>query len=202
MHLGPRRLRFIGSHRLRKLCRVRTKILLVNASGLVDNKSHHTGGAVVDRIGDKGKSRCHLPIDEIVLGSARRMWSLAGEDPKHIPIERNMLANVVGWKILASVSDERIDRAIELIASSVPVQTIVAAFIADQFLCELLWLVNWRAREILLLGFNQFAARIHCGNFIPPDAEENVLVFHCVVVELHQASIDQHGSRNRTLYAP
>src|SRR5207245_9105676 len=109
--------------------------------GLVDNKSHHTGGTVVDRIGDKGKSRCHLAINNIVLGAARRMWSLAREDPEHVPIERNMLANLVGWKILARVSDERIDRAIELIASSVPIQTIVAAFIADQFLCELLWLV-------------------------------------------------------------
>src|SRR5260370_9180912 len=177
MHLGPRRLRFIGSHRLRKLDRARPKILFVNGAGLVDNKSHRTGGAVVDRIGDKGKSRCHLPIDEIVLGSARRMCSLASEDPEHVPIERNMLANLVGWKILARVSDERIDRAIELIASSVPVQTIVAAFIADQFLCELLCLVNWRARALLLFGFSHFAARLPGGNFISPDAAEYDLVF-------------------------
>src|SRR5437870_10866350 len=62
------------------------------------------------------------------------MLSLAGEDPEHIPIERNMLANLVSWEILACISDERVDRALELIAGTVPIQTIVPAFIADQFL--------------------------------------------------------------------
>ncbi len=67
------------------------------------------------------------------------MPSLVSEDPEHIPVERNMLANLGGWEILACISDERVDRAIELIVSTVPVQTIVPAFIADQFLGELLW---------------------------------------------------------------
>ena len=65
------------------------------------------------------------------------MWSLAGKDPEHVPIERNMLANLVRWEILARVSDERVDRTVELIVSTVPVQTIVLAFFADQFLSEL-----------------------------------------------------------------
>src|SRR6266704_2170881 len=105
----------------------------------------------------------HLPIDDIVLGAARRMSPLASEDPKHIPIERNMLANLVRWEILPRVSDERVDRAIELIASTVPIQTIVPTFIADQFLGELLRQVTRRAGKILLLGIDQIAARIHGG---------------------------------------
>src|SRR6266568_1739026 len=99
--LVPGGIRVIGGHRLCKLCCVGTKVLFVNRSRFVDNKSHHTRGAVLDRVGDEGESCAHLPIDDIVLGAARRMSPLASEDPKHIPIERNMLANLVGWENLA-----------------------------------------------------------------------------------------------------
>src|SRR5260370_25758728 len=171
--LVPGGIRVIGGHRLCKLCCVGTKILFVNGSGFVDNKSHHTGGAVLHRVSDEGESRAHLAIDDVVFGSARCMSSLASEDPEHIPIERNMLANLVRWEILACVSDERVDRAIELIVSTVPVQTIVSAFIADQFLGELLGEVTRRARKILLLRFYQVAARLHGGYFISANAPED-----------------------------
>src|SRR5260370_3140341 len=121
----------MGGHRLRELCCVGTKILFVNGSGFVDDESQHTRGAVLHRVSDEGESRAHLAINEIVLGAARCMRSLTREDPEHIPIERNVIANLVGWEILACVSDERIDRAIELIVSTMPVQTVVPAFIAD-----------------------------------------------------------------------
>ena len=91
------------------------------------------------------------------------MRSLASEDPEKIAIKGNVLANLVGWKILARVCDERVDRASELIASAVPIQAVVPAFIADQSLSELLGEVAWRVRKILFLRFDQFAARIHGG---------------------------------------
>src|SRR4029077_4719372 len=119
---------------------------------------------------DEGESCAHLPIDDVVLGSARSVGSLAGEDPEHIPIERDMLANLVRWKILARVGDERIDGAIELISSTVPVETIVLAFIADQFLRELLGEIRRRTRRIFLLGVDQLTACIYGGQFIFADA--------------------------------
>src|SRR5713226_6438773 len=174
--LLPGGVRVIGGHRLCKLCCVGTKVLLENGARFVDNESHHTRGAVLDRVGDEGESCAHLPIDDIVLDSARCMSSLVSEDPEHIPVERNMLANLVRWEILARVSDERVDRAIELIASTVPVQTIVPVFIADQFLGELLGKVTWWARKILFLRRDQIAACIHGGKFIFADAAEYDLV--------------------------
>src|SRR5216684_5240126 len=99
--LVPGGIRVIGGHRLCKLCCIGTEVLLVNGSGFVGNESHHTRRTVLHRVGDEGKSRGHLPIDDIVLGSARCMLSLASEDPEHIPIERNVLANLVRWEILA-----------------------------------------------------------------------------------------------------
>src|SRR5437899_4263854 len=120
--LVPGGIRVIGSHRLCKLCCVGTEVRFVNGSGLVDNKSHHTRRAVLHRVSNEGESCAHLAIDDVVLCSAWRMSSLAREEPEHIPIVRNMLANLVRWEILACVSDERVDRAIELIVSTVPVQ--------------------------------------------------------------------------------
>src|SRR5690349_5495794 len=159
----PRGIWIVRGHRLRKLGRVETKILFVDSSGCVDNERHDTRGAVLNGVGDEGKSRAHLSIDDIVFCSALRMWSLASEDPKHISIERNMLADLICREALARVSDKRVDRAIELIARTMPVQTVVLALIADQSLSKLLGEIPRRAREILVLRFDQFAARTYGG---------------------------------------
>src|SRR5438445_8647226 len=193
--LVPGGIRVIGGNRLCKLCCVRTEILFVNGSRRVDDESHHSRRAVLDRVGDEGKSCAHLPIDDIVLGTAWCMSSLASKDPEHIPIERNMLANLVRWEILARVGNERVDRAIELIASTVPVQTIVPTFIADQFLGELAGQVTWRARKILFLRFDQFAARVHGGKFISADAPEYDLVFARGRVEIPRTVVLHQGNR-------
>src|SRR5229473_7942672 len=92
--LVPGGIRVIGGHRLCKLCCVGAEILFVNGARFIDNKSHHTRGAVLDRIGDEGESRAHLPIDDIILSSARCMLALASEYPEHVPIVWNMLANL------------------------------------------------------------------------------------------------------------
>src|SRR6266852_2999820 len=200
--LVPGGIRVIGGHRLCKFCCVGTQILFVNGARFVDNKSHHTRGAVLHWVSDEGESRTHLAIDDIVLGSARCMSSLASEDPEHIAIERNMLANLVGWDILACVRDERVDGAIELIVSTVPVQTIVPAFIADQFLGELLRKGARRARKILFLRTDQFAARIHGGKFISTYAAEYDLVFPCVGVEIPRTVVVHQGNRKRPVFGP
>src|SRR6266849_4373993 len=109
LRLVPGGIRVIGGHRLCKLCCVGTQVLFVNGARFIDNKSHHTRGAVLHRVSNEGESCTHLPIDDIIPGSARCMLALASEYPEHVPIVWNMLANLVGWEILASVSDERVD---------------------------------------------------------------------------------------------
>src|SRR5260370_10721035 len=104
--------------------------------------------------------------------------------------------------MLARVSDERVDRAIELIASTVPIQTIVSAFIADQFLGELLGDVTWRARKILFLRRDQIAARIHGSNFISTDAPEYDLVFACGRVEITRTVVLPQGNRKAPVFGP
>src|SRR5260370_37677173 len=120
LRLVPGGIRVIGGHRLRKLCCVGTQVLFVNGARFVDNKSHHTRGAVLDRIGDQCKSRSHLPSDDIDFGSARCMSSFASQDPEHIPVEWNVLSNLVRLEILPRVSDARVTRAIQLITSTLP----------------------------------------------------------------------------------
>src|SRR5260370_32744286 len=156
--LVPGGIRVICGHRLWKLCCFGTKVLFVDGSGFADNESHHARGVVVHRISDEGESCAHLAIDDVVLGSPRCMSSLAREDPEHIPIERHMLANLVRWEILPRVSDEGVDRAVELIASTMPIQTIVSTFVANQFLSELAVQFPWRARQILFFRGQQILA--------------------------------------------
>src|ERR1700722_13536437 len=177
LSLVPSGIRVIDSHRSCKLCRVRAKVLFVNGSGFVDDKSHHSRGAILHRISDDGEACAHLSIDDIFFGPAGCMSSLASQDPEHIPIERHMLTSLFCWKILARVRDPRIDRAISLIVGTLPVQTVMLAFIANQFLCELIRQISRGTGKVLLFRFNQFVARIHGGNLIFAYAAEENLVF-------------------------
>src|SRR5882724_12679196 len=185
----PGGIRVIRGHRFSKLCGVRTKILFVNRSRSVDNESHHTRRAVLNRVSDEGESCAHLPIDDVFLRSARCMSSLASEDPEHIPIERDMLANLVRREILARVSDERVYRAVGLIAGTLPVQTIMPAFVAYQLLRILFGQICRRTRKILFLCFDQVATRIHGGEFLLTYAPEYALVFASRGVEIPRAVI-------------
>src|SRR5260370_380068 len=130
------------------------------------------------------------------------MVCLAREDLEVVAIEGNMLDNLVGWEILACVRNERVDRAIELIVGTMPVQTIVSAFIADQFLCELLRKGARRACKILFLRTDQFAARIHGGKFISTYAAEYDLVFPGVGVEIPRTVVVHQGNRKRPVFGP
>jgi hypothetical protein len=95
------------------------------------------------------------------------MTPLAREDAEEIAIVWHRIAALVLWALFVRFRDKRVNRAIELVLGAVPVQTIVLASIADQFLRELLGDVTRRVRKILLLRFDQVAARIHGGKFIP-----------------------------------
>jgi len=85
------------------------------------------------------------------------VWSLAREDPEKIAIERNVRTNFIRWAILSCVSDQRVDRAIELIARF-PNTNHYAFPIADQFLCVFLGEAvpgPWRS---IVSGIHQIAA--------------------------------------------
>src|SRR5258708_23377033 len=79
-------------------------------------------------------------------------------------------------------------------------QTIVSAFIADQFLGELLRQVPRRACKILLLRIAQIAARIHGGKFISAYAPEYDLVFTRGRVEIPRTVILHQGNRKRPVF--
>src|SRR5258707_3210758 len=87
LRLVPGGIGVISGHGLCNFGGVGSEVLFVNSSGLVDNESHHARGAVLRRIGHEGESPCHLPVDDIVLRSARGMRSLASEDAGKIATE-------------------------------------------------------------------------------------------------------------------
>jgi aryl-alcohol dehydrogenase-like predicted oxidoreductase len=100
------------------------------------------------------------------------MRPLAREDPGKITVERNLFVNFVLRAFAKCICDERVDRAARFIVGTVPVQTIMPALIADEPLRKLLYDVMRRTREILLLCFDELAARIDGGKFILADAPE------------------------------
>src|SRR5258708_5686290 len=87
------------------------------------------------------------------------MRALARENPEKITIKRKWIASSILRVFLVRIRDKRVDGAIELVVSTIPIQTIVPAFIADQFLRKLLGKLTRRAGEILPLRFDQLAAR-------------------------------------------
>src|ERR1700739_1529466 len=122
------------------------------------------------------------------------MRSLAGEDAKKISVEWIMIAPLV-WAFPVRISDERVDWAVEVVGSTLPIQPIVPSLITDQLLRELLGEVSHRAGEIFLLRFNQVPARIRCSNFIPAYAAEEDLVFARARVEIPRTVVVYQGNR-------
>src|ERR1700722_4940622 len=110
-----------------------------------------------------------------------------------------MLANLVRRKILARVGDERIDRAIEFVAGTIPVQPIVPAFVADQSLGKLPGEVSRRTSKILFLSFDQLAACIHRCKFIPANAPEENLVFAHGCVEIPRTVLSHQRNWKRPI---
>src|ERR1700688_3554375 len=202
LSLVPSGIRIIDSHRLRQLCGIRTEVLLVNSPRLVDDKSHHTRGSVLHRISDDGEACAHLSIDDIFFGPAGCMSSLAFKDSEHIPVVRHMLANLVRREILPRVRDEWVDWAITLIGGTLPVQAVVSAFIANQFLRILLGIASRRTSKVLLFRFDQFMARIHGGNFIFAYAAEENLIFAFGRVEIPCTVIVRQGNWKRPILSP
>ena len=117
------------------------------------------------------------------------------EDSEHVSVEWNVLTNLIGREILARVSDERIDRAVGLVAGTLPVQTIMLAFVANQLLRKLFGEISRRTLKILFLRLYQFAARIHGCKFVLTYAPEYDLFFACGGVEIPRAVIVHQGNR-------
>src|ERR1700756_1384988 len=76
-----------------------------------------------------------------------------------------------------------------------PVQTIVAAFCADQLLRKLVWEAGRRVPEILLFRFDQVLTRILGGKFILADPPEHDFVPTGVGVEIPLTLIVHEGNR-------
>jgi hypothetical protein len=88
------------------------------------------------------------------------MRPLGREDAGKIAIERDLIATFSPWALSVGLDDERLNRAINLIVSTLPVQTIVSAFTADQLLGKLFGDFTRRVSNILLLCFDQVVAGI------------------------------------------
>src|SRR6266478_7130297 len=127
----PSGIRVIGGHCFCKLCCLGTKILFVNSPRFVDDESHHTRGAVLGGICDEGKSCGHLSVDDIILGSALSVRSLASENPEKIAIEGVPIADLVVWTFSGRIGDERVDRTVEPVVDTLPVQAIMPVLIAN-----------------------------------------------------------------------
>src|SRR6059036_390018 len=72
----PGGIRVIRGHRFSKLCGVRTKILFVKRSRSVDNESHHTRRAVLNRVSDEANPALIFPSTMYFFGppGACRPW--------------------------------------------------------------------------------------------------------------------------------
>src|SRR3979490_1775494 len=105
------------------------------------------------------------------------MRSLLREDSKEIAVVRDWIANLVLSPSSGCIRDQRIDRTIELVVSTVPIQPVMPSFLADHFPRQLFWAPSRRPRKIFLLRFDQMPARTLCRKFICADAPEHDFVF-------------------------
>src|SRR6185295_2818958 len=75
----PQRIGIVVTHFLRRLCCIWTKVLLINASLLIDDEGHDTRLTVFRRPCDHRESADHISVDDIVVFAAGGVLPLASE---------------------------------------------------------------------------------------------------------------------------
>ena len=80
LYRDPRAVGRIRGHVLGNIKGRGPEVLLIDLALLVDDEGHYARVAPLGRPGNERKSCDHVAVDNVVVGTARRMFSLAGQD--------------------------------------------------------------------------------------------------------------------------
>ena len=160
----------------RNLLRTGSQILLIDFAVLIHHKGHHSRIAILRGISEDGKPSGQFSIHEIILRTARGVWTLSQEQPVDVSMKWSG-ALLLSVTFAECFGKERPSRARRLTLDSWPIESIVFARVTHDFLRILFLSAVSRLAGILLLRIDDGLKRIDGVKFIPADPTiENLLL--------------------------
>src|SRR5438132_1585120 len=91
---------------------------------MVHDEGHDPGGSVLRRISDHTETAHHFPLDQIIVGAARRIFPLSGENLVVVTMVRNRLAGSALVSLRSGMSHQRTKGTWLLVRLGLPIEAI------------------------------------------------------------------------------
>ncbi len=201
MQSGPGVVWIEFGQRLCDIGSILAKILFVDHPILIDDERLDTRISVLRRVRNIGESTGHLSIDGIRLRTAFGCGTLHFQLPEVIAIEGLRRVRLDSKSLFGGECHQRSQRAGRRTLRRLPVQTVLLASIADEFLRVLLHAAMLLS-EVLGLGVRQCFAYVDGHDLVAADATGDDLFFPRRRVEVPLARRELLQRNGKRLSAP
>src|SRR5271157_1625807 len=167
----------VGLHLFGQVGGLRSQVFLVHGPVRADDEGHHSGVAVLRGIGNEGEAASHLPIDDVALGATFCVSALRGKHTVVVAVERLRSIVLAAVTLSRGIRHQRADGALGLTFSSLPIESVLLAWVTDNFLGVLLHRVAIvRLAEVLVLRVSQSITHTNGRQLVLANAAEEYLL--------------------------
>src|SRR5271157_1090124 len=189
----------VGLHLFGEVGGLRPQVFLVYGTVLIDDEGHHSGVAVLRRVGNEGEAASHFPIHDVALGAAFCVSALRGKHTVVVAVERLRSIVLAAVTLSGGISHQRADGALGLAFSSLPIESVLLAGVTGEFLGVLLHRVAIVGlAEVLVLRVSQSVTYANGRQLVLANAAEEYLLHARFGVEVPGAGgvlLQRNGER-------
>src|SRR5271157_2064120 len=189
----------VGLHLFGEVGGLRSQVFLVHGPVLSNDEGHHSGVAVLRRIGNEGEAASHFPIHDVALGAAFCVSALRGKHAVVVAVERLRSIVLAAVTLSGGISHQRADGALGLAFSSLPIESVLLAGVTGEFLGVLLHRVAIVGlAEVLVLRVSKSITHTNGRQLVLANAAEEDLLHASFGVEVPGAGgvlLQRNGER-------
>src|SRR5271157_5029617 len=178
---------------------LRPQVFLVYGTVLIDDEGHHSGVAVLRGIGHEGEAASHFPIHDVALGATFCVSALRGKYAVVVAVERLRSIVLAAVTLSGGIGHQRADGALGLAFGNLPIESVLLAGVADEFLRVLFDRVAIVGlAEVLVLRVSQSITHTNGRQLVLANAAEEYLLHARFGVEVPGAGgvlLQRNGER-------
>src|SRR5271157_3391693 len=189
----------VGLHLFGQVGGLRPQVFLVYGTVLIDDEGHHSGVAVLRRIGNEGEAASHFPIHDVALGATFCVSALRGKYAVVVAVERLRSIVLAAVTLSGGIGHQRADGALGLAFGNLPIESVLLAGVADEFLRVLFDRVAIVGlAEVIVLRISQSVTDANGRQLVLTNAAEEDLLHASFGVEVPGAGgilLERNGER-------
>src|SRR5271165_572955 len=156
-------------HRFCEIGGIFAEVLSVDHPILIDDERLNAALVVFCRVGNVGESAGRFSVDDIRFRASFGSGALTIEVVEVVTVKRLGGIGRESYSLFAGECDQRPNGATRRILRRLPVQTVLLAGIANEFLC-VLFQAAMLLSEVLLLGLRQSSACVNGHDLVAANA--------------------------------